>query len=215
VSHRLWFLVMETDMTGLWTLPREQRYLPILAGPLADATIASGLLVALFARQQAGWQWPGEVLQLAQALVFLLILRLVWQLFFFMRTDFYFLVAGFFRCKNLMNDTRTYVRHLWACVRGKGSVEAWAGVPAGERRVVKGYALFWIAGQGAAVAMFALVHLPVLAQYVARSFAILKAGPGGELLHFVDALVTFCVSTSTAAAGSVLWLRSLIKKRKV
>jgi len=215
VSHRLWFLVVETDMTGLWGLPREQRNLPILAGPLADATMASGILLVLSARQAMGWHWPAEVLQLAQALVFLLILRLVWQLFFFMRTDFYYLVANVSRCKNLMQDTRTYFRHLWARFRGRAPGSGWDGVPDREQRVVRRYALFWLGGRGVAVAMFALVHLPVLVQYVARSFQVVKAGPGGAPLAFADGLVVFCISISTAAAGSVLWLRSILKREKV
>ena len=212
VSHRLWFLVVETDMTGLWTVPRERRYLPILAGPLADATMASGMLLILFARQWGGWKWSGEVQQLIRALVFLLILRLVWQLFFFMRTDFYYVVSNFFGCKNLLKDTRTYARHLWARLLGRETADEWSSIPDGERRVVKRYLPFWLGGRGVAVAMFLLVHLPVLARYVVHSFEILEAGPGAEPLHFVDALVTFCVSISMAAAGSILWLRSMFRR---
>ncbi|MGD2114155.1 MAG: hypothetical protein PVG07_03820 [Acidobacteriota bacterium] len=215
VGHRLWFLVVETDMTGLWRLPRDRRYLPILAGPLADATMASSLLLLLFVREEAGWAWVEGLSQIVEALVFLLLLRLVWQLFLFMRTDVYFLVASLFKCKNLMEDTRTFVWHLWMRLRGKKPVERWTQVPLREQRVVRWYAVFWFIGRGAAVAMFALVHLPVLVQYLVHSFEILMAGPGDKPLHFVDGLITFCVSISTAAAGLVLWLRSIFGKERV
>src|SRR4029077_17034455 len=33
ISSRMWVLVAETDMTGLWSVPKNQRYLPMLAGP--------------------------------------------------------------------------------------------------------------------------------------------------------------------------------------
>ena len=39
ISHRLWYLVAETDLTGLWSVTRNQRYLPMLAGMIVDLTV--------------------------------------------------------------------------------------------------------------------------------------------------------------------------------
>jgi len=49
ISHRLWYLVAETDLTGLWSVPRNQRYLPMLAGIILDALVASLLVLSLAA----------------------------------------------------------------------------------------------------------------------------------------------------------------------
>src|SRR5205823_1988045 len=53
-GRRLWFIVAETDMTGIWLASKRQRYLAFLAGPLADVVSAAVLLVLLWA-QRHGW----------------------------------------------------------------------------------------------------------------------------------------------------------------
>src|SRR2546423_2520641 len=49
IGHRLWYLVAETDLTGLWSVSGRQRYLPLLAGVLIDAVSASTLVALVFA----------------------------------------------------------------------------------------------------------------------------------------------------------------------
>lgn len=46
ISRRLYFLALEIDLSGLWSLPRRRRYGPLLAGLAFDALVLLGLLVA-------------------------------------------------------------------------------------------------------------------------------------------------------------------------
>src|SRR3982751_5091343 len=48
ISHRLWMIVAETDLTGLWSVPKHKRYFPMIAGPLIDMVSASILILILF-----------------------------------------------------------------------------------------------------------------------------------------------------------------------
>src|SRR5579883_2522575 len=45
VGHRLYFIVFETHLTGLWSVPRKKRYLPYLAGMICDVIWCSLLIV--------------------------------------------------------------------------------------------------------------------------------------------------------------------------
>ena len=93
LGHRLWVLVAETDLSGLWALPASERYLPLVAGALLDLVSASTLVLVLFV-------WQAGILALSlpagrvlSALLYIYMLRLLWQLFFFVRTDLYYVLA--------------------------------------------------------------------------------------------------------------------------
>ncbi len=48
VSRRMYFVVLETNLDGLAVVERRQRYLPILAGLVADALAVAGLTVLAY-----------------------------------------------------------------------------------------------------------------------------------------------------------------------
>lgn len=90
ISRRLFVIVYQTDLTGLWGLPRRQRAVPIAAGMTSDAAILGVLLVAEL-------MLPADphplVPAVVRALVLLKITALVFQIEVFMRTDVYALFA--------------------------------------------------------------------------------------------------------------------------
>ncbi|HZU32523.1 MAG TPA: hypothetical protein VFB79_15505, partial [Candidatus Angelobacter sp.] len=95
LGHRLWYIVAETDLTGLWSVPKERRYLPFLAGVLVDATSGAVLIILIFCCRR-GWPplspfWTN----LVKAMIFAYAMRIVWQCFLFVRTDFYYVIANF------------------------------------------------------------------------------------------------------------------------
>jgi hypothetical protein len=116
VGHRLYYLVVETAMDGLTGVPRGRRYLPILAGMLADGLWFS--LLTLTAAATSGPAGPvGAVAGACLALAFATLLRFVWQFQFYLRTDLYALVqttlglndlhgAGWFRLRRAGNRIR-------------------------------------------------------------------------------------------------------------
>lgn len=109
ISNRLWVLVAQTDMTGIWMASRRQRLLAVLAGSLLDATV-SALLVGLLFAQRWIALFPGVVL-FCQVALFTYLIRLLWQCYFFVRTDFYYVVAMAFNCKDLMGDAEALLRN--------------------------------------------------------------------------------------------------------
>jgi putative peptide zinc metalloprotease protein len=98
ISRRLFVIVYQTDLTGLWGLPRRQRAVPIGAGMTSDAAILGLLLVAeLLLPADTHPLVPAAV----RALVLLKVTALAFQIEVFMRTDGYALFALATRSRNL------------------------------------------------------------------------------------------------------------------
>jgi hypothetical protein len=213
IGHRLWILVAETDLTGLWQVPRRRRYLPLLAGMLVDAVGLSLLLLALSAADRGWLPLAATGFRFVQAVAMVYALRLLWQAFFFVRTDLYYVYATACGCKDLMGDTRRLLSGLWARLGGRPPAAEPSHVPPREMRAVRAYAGFWLAGRLVALAVLFTVTLPVLAAYLVRIAADLAAGPAGGLAAYVESLVLALVSITFTAAGFLLWFRSWRRDR--
>jgi hypothetical protein len=215
ISSRLWVLVAETDMTGLWSVPKRQRYLPMLAGPVIDLVSAS-LIVLVLSGQHRRWiGLPPMAVELGQAMVMVYMLRLLWQCFFFVRTDFYYVIATFFGCKSLMKDTQVHIVNLtrrW--FSGKPPIDQ-SGIPAGERRVIRSYAWVWLLGRLVAFWMLFAVTLPVAGKYFQSSIKTLMSGFSGGGYAFLDALFILVFYLFPLGLGMGLWIRGMINQRRL
>lgn len=213
IGHRLWMLVVETDMTGLWALPRKKRYLPVLGGPIVDATSVAALLLLLFADHR-GWLSLGpftrEILA-GGALIYLL--GLVWQCFFFVRTDFYYVVSTLFDCKNLLGDTESYLRNLLA------KVAPWrletvdqSTIPRGEMRVIRFYSWIWLLGRILSLTVFFVVVLPLLFHYAGHIGQAITDGFAANPYHYLDAMLVAVFGLVPLLVGIWMWSRGISRR---
>jgi hypothetical protein len=209
VSHRLWFLVAETDLTGVWLASPGQRYLAFLAGPLLDATSGALLILVLWTNRQLVWLPPLAV-ELIRVFLFTYIVRLLWQCYFFLRTDFYYVFATFFRCKNLLEDTQNWLGNQLARVVTRFPIVDQSAIPARERRVIRAYSIVWLAGRALAFASLILITLPILWGY-GRELAQLFFGGSGNLYVLADAFIWTMLTLATPVGGLFLWLRQLYR----
>jgi hypothetical protein len=106
IGRRMYFITAQTDLTRLWSLPRRQRYRPLIAGITIDAAM-TGLLVIC---QAAGPQL-NEISWIRMAIV-LQLSALTAQSALFMRTDLYAILATFSGSRALWR-TKTAVLHSW------------------------------------------------------------------------------------------------------
>lgn len=213
LSHRLWILVAETDMTGVWAVSKHQRYLPFLAGPLLDA-LSAALIILMTVAATYGWiRLPSGVLRLAQAMLLIYLLRLLWQCYFFVRTDFYYVITNFFQCKNLMRDTQIFLRNQLARLVRAGQIIEQRHIPAAEMRVIRWYALVWIAGRMVAFGALIFITVPLIYNYTLIIGAALMRGYTADPYSFIDALVMGALFFIPLAAGFGLWIRSLLKQK--
>jgi putative peptide zinc metalloprotease protein len=210
IGNRLWFVVWETDITGVWALPARQRYLPILAGPLIDV-LAAAVLVLLFFSEARGWlSLSARTLEYGRALLLVYLFRVLWQGYFFLRTDFYYALANLFGCKSLMQDTRAYLRNLAVRRLGLGRPTDQGDLPPSEARMVRIYAVVWLVGRALAFALLLFVQIPLLFAYL-KLFTRTLAGGGAPVDR--PGLIAGLFFVTLLLAGLGLWVRELWPSR--
>jgi hypothetical protein len=197
VSRRLYFLVFETVLDGLVVVPRSKRYLPILAGMLADVlAIAALTVIALLVPAVAG---------VCLALAFTTVPRLAWQFYFYLRTDVYVLFTTALGCVDLDTVTRGVLRNrLNRFLRRPERLldeEVWHPR---DRRVARWYAPLHVAGYTASIAMLAVVVLPLSWRFFSAAAERIAAG-GGTARFWDSALLMTITVGQLALATALAW----------
>ncbi|MFC7307034.1 hypothetical protein ACFQVC_22750 [Streptomyces monticola] len=194
LSRRMYFLVAQTDMSGVRALPRAERYAPYLAGMTLEAGV---LLTCLLLRlADAGGGLPAT-------LAYVVTIQLLFQCALFLRTDLYFVLTNRLRAGNLADDTRQVLRAQWRRATGGPPVDLGA-IPARERRLVRWYLPFYAAGVAAALADLVLLIVPALVTMCRRAAAEL-AGP--HLLHQAEAAAFLAIVAFNLGSVTVIALR--------
>ncbi len=213
ISLRLWYIVFETDMTDLWSLPRRKRYLPMLAGILFDATLSSFFIVLLFAGRHGLLPLTPWTETLLRAAAFITMMRILWEFFLFMRTDIYYVAATFFNCKNMLNDTRVFLRNQRARLGSRVPIVDQSGIPPIERRAIRTYAVLYLAGIAWAFGSLLCVTLPFCASYAVSLTRAFRAGYSANPSDFIDAVLACCYFLIPTGAGIALWGWTLIRPK--
>lgn len=101
ISYRGVFVVAETDLSLILTLPRNRRFGPMLAGPAFDVTVLAVALGLRWAYYATAAPIGDTTARLLGALVLTTLFNLVWQCAVFLRTDLYAVLACALKCENL------------------------------------------------------------------------------------------------------------------
>jgi putative peptide zinc metalloprotease protein len=214
IGHRLWYLVAETDLTGLWTLPKKDRYMPMLAGIVVDAVSGSFLVFLLYAVDQRWLLLPMFMARLVRAMIFTYLLRIVWQCFFFIRTDLYFIIATICNCRNLLKDTEVFLRNklgrLLSFIRRVDQ----SAIPSAEFRIIRMYAFFWIAGRIAAFTVLFAITLPIAGRYIKSVAGAFSTGYSANPANFIDALLLAGYFLLPLTIGFLMWMNSLLRRER-
>jgi hypothetical protein len=186
IGRRLYFLVAETRLDSLLSVPRRQRYLPFLAGMLADLVVMSLLtLLAVLLRVSGSPAWCPA---LCVAIAFSCVLRLIWQFMFYLETDLYFLATNALHCSDLQNASRFRIRTLTARWLRRPVPETEAEWSDSDLAAARWYAPLLIAGYGFSLGSLAWVGLPTTARFWTTVFHRLTQ-PGTSTGEIVDALI--------------------------
>ncbi|MGN9913911.1 hypothetical protein ACTMTJ_40895 [Phytohabitans sp. LJ34] len=168
ISRRLYFLVAQTDMSGIRAVPRRERYAPYLAGMTFDLAV----LLACTALRMAGV--GGGV---PTVIAYIVGAQIAYQFAIFLRTDLYFVLTNWLRTGNLTQDVQAILNDRWRRSRGKARLDL-SGIPARERRIARLYLPFYVLGIAAAIANLVFYVLPVLAGLVMRAVSGLLGHDG-------------------------------------
>jgi putative peptide zinc metalloprotease protein len=215
IGNRLWVVVAETDLSGLWSVPRQRRYLPFLAGCLVDLVSASLLLLVLYAEAAGRLRlspWPH---QFVGAMVFVDFMRLLWQCYLFVRTDFYYVIATLTGCKNLLEDTAVFLRNQLARVIPRIRRTDQSAIPRREMRVIRVYSVIWLVGRLLSLGVLVLVTIPLVAFYTRSLAAAVRLGIAAHPYTFLDTLFVTAAFFIPLSLGMTLWIRSLFRLRRL
>ncbi len=208
IGNRLWMVVAETDLTGLWSLPKAKRYLPLLAGVICDAVLASLIVFYLFAPHA---QPQPLLFQIGQAFLLICLLRIAWQCFFFVRTDFYFVLTTMFSCKDLMRDAERYLRNLVSQLLGRRRPVDQSLIPVREMRFIRAFSVLWVGGRLLALNVLVTVQLPALFAYLREVTLVPKRSLSPY--EVADRIVFVALAVGPLLWGLLLWSRSHWRSR--
>jgi len=170
---RLQYLVLQTDVSGAWSLPRPARYRIYLAGVLWDLMVASLLLLAL-----AHAESPEPVAGLLRAWILVIAFGLLGEFAFYMRTDIYFVFQDLLHSRNLFHEAQRLLLHRLRKLFPKSSErpDPLEGFTHSGRRKVILYAGLLIAGTTLSLGRYLLIGIPILIELVTQAAEELVSG---------------------------------------
>jgi putative peptide zinc metalloprotease protein len=153
LGHRLFFIVLETDMSRVWTLPPDRRYRLYLAGLAFDAVVLfAALLVQLVV--------TGDALAagIAKMAAFSTFIRILYQCCVYMKTDLYYVIENHSGSYNLMENGQNYLRRWLPFLPEVKTSKEFAG----EEKWVRPYAFFYLVGIMITIAVLGFYNLPLI-----------------------------------------------------
>jgi hypothetical protein len=210
IGRRLWFVVIEATMDGLVTVPRRRRYLPILAGMLADLLLVAGfVLIAAALRRPDGTQPMAGTLCLGIA--FSTLLRLAWQLYFYLRTDLYYLAVTAFGCIDLHESAIILLRNRFhRLTRRPDRTTDESVIHPRDLGPARWYAWLVAGGYGFSFFLLATVALPTFAHTVRLAVDRLAAPTAAARL---DAITFIGLNLSQFGLLGYVVLRDRLRNR--
>jgi hypothetical protein len=206
VSRRMYFLVFESRLNGLLTLPRRRRYPTFLAGMLADVVAVAVLTLVAAWIGPTGDGWVATTARLALALAYLTLLRLIWQFFLCLRTDLYYLAGTALGCHDLHGATMALLRNTALRLVGRAGshidMNQWGDR---DRAVARWYAPAAAAGFGLLITVGVAALLPVGLEFLRRSYDGLRVGALG--MPFWDSALSLLLSLFPMVAAAVIAVR--------
>ena len=189
LGRRLYYLVAETRLDSLLSVPRRRRYLPFLAGMLADAVLGSAL--TLLAAALRGHGIPRWVPAFFVAVAFTCVLRIIWQFLFYLETDLYQVAATALRCTDLQNASRFYLRARVRRLLHRSPPRADAEWSDRDQAMARWYAPLLVAGYGFSLGILAWTGIPTFVHFAAQIIDRFRGtpGPAGGLLDAVSVLM--------------------------
>jgi hypothetical protein len=211
ISNRFYVLVFETRLNGLWSLPRRSRYLPLLAGMVADLILFSLLVVLARLTNPHGLPHaiPGAFFQ---AMAVSTLLRLAWQFYFYLRTDLYEVFVTALRCVDLHQTTKELLDNRIHRLRRRPPPHDEERWHPRDRQVARWYVYLFGFGYLLSLVMLAWFLIPAMVR-VLSGIATRLSTDAEFSAQFVDASLAFILNVMPLVIVAVLVLRRMRARR--
>ncbi len=214
-GRRLYFLVFETSLTGLWSVPRRSRYLPFLAGMLADTIWFSLLTIIAGATMTSDGRFS-PIAGICAAFAFATILRFQWQFYFYLRTDLYYVFTNIFSCVDLQQTTQRYLlNRIWRVLGRTEKMDDETQWNPRDRQVAPWYAPFYVLGCLLSISVSLFVAVPITIQFLFGTFAHLFGGSAISPSLFWDSFIFLMLNVLQLIVVAVVFLRERKQQAQV
>jgi putative peptide zinc metalloprotease protein len=198
IGHRLFLVVLETDLSSAWKLSSKDRNRLYFAGLCFDTLVLFIALVGQFSN--TSFIFHGVL----RFIVLDTFIRVSYQLFVYMKTDLYYVIENSTGCYNLMENTQEFLK---GCFKLQTKVSATGeAVFDSERKTVHWYSIFYLAGVTLTIFLYLFFYIPQLILALKRILPGLQASTA-SLTFWDSALFVFQI-----LIGAVLLVYSWIKK---
>jgi hypothetical protein len=211
IGYRLQYLVFETVMDGLVTVPRRKRWVPMLAGLGADLVVMALLTLAAAALREPDGSLP-LLARLCLALSFGALLRVAWQFFFYLRTDLYYLLSLVLGTVDLHGSASVLLRHRLRRLTGRPGLDRqWAQRHPTDRRAARWYSWVMVVGYAVTLATLVFAIVPAGVHFFVEAVAELDGRHGTA--NLIDSAVVLALSVAELAFVGYLAVRTRRRAR--
>ncbi|EIT86179.1 hypothetical protein A374_06256 [Fictibacillus macauensis ZFHKF-1] len=205
LGHRLVFPVVETDMSNIVLLPHNKRYRALLAGMAWDGALF-GIGVVFLLLNTIGIEMNIVLLNIIKLINLHCVLAIAFQFMFYLETDMYYVFTTYFKCNNLLHNTRLYIRKLTKRISKEQTIEL-QNIDQYEKKIMQKYVWFYLLGVIWAIGIFIIVSIPALLKFL--SIAIMKALHSNILsIAFWDALIFIAISSIPTGILIYSWIKT-------
>ncbi|MBU7047448.1 MAG: hypothetical protein HXS54_13525 [Theionarchaea archaeon] len=208
LSNRLVFIVAQTNLGNIWTIPRKKRYIVYMAGMAWDTVLLFVMLMLLLLTDYNMIGLPPLGYAFVKSMVFAGVWALIWQFRFNMQTDIYYVVANFFKCTNLLPDAQGNIKNFLSRFIKRIKKTDFSNTQESEMRAVNWYTLLYFVGTSVTIATFFLRSLPLFIVQIQRAVDGITTGFTANSELFTDGAVLICVASFNWSLWGYLVLRT-------
>ncbi len=203
LGHRLFLIVLETDMSGVWSLPPRKRYRLYLAGMYTDvAVMFLAIITQLFFVEHF------FVVGIAKIVALSTFIRIIYQFCVYMKTDMYYVLENWSGCYNLMESGQKLLKQWFPFLPIGEKSSSFEG----EDRFIRPYALFYLIGVLLTIVITVFYNLPLI---IHAGILVL---PGfiepASSIHFWDATVFSLQFVLMFGLLAYSWSKKYLEKEK-
>jgi hypothetical protein len=198
IGHRLFFVVLETDMSSVWKLDSKDRNKLYCAGLCFDTVMLFIALIGQLAFPKTQLLFHG----ILRMIVLDTFIRVVYQLCIYMKTDLYYVFENCTGCYNLMENAQQLFKRRFKISADDDIFES-------ERKTVFKYAIFYIMGVMITILLYIAFYIPQLL------YSFKKILPGFQNPISSLAFWDSTVFTAQVLIGFMLLVHSWMKKYRI
>ena len=208
LSNRLLFIVAQTNLGNIWTIPRRKRYTVYFAGMAWDIVLLFTMLVLLLLTDRSILALSPLQYAFVKSMVFVGVWGIIWQFRFNMQTDIYYAVANYFKCKSLLPDAQANIKNFLSRFITQIKRTDFSNTPESEMRAVRWYTLLYFVGTSVTIGSYFLRSFPIFLLQIKRALDGFTTGYANNPELFTDGLVLICVASFNWGLWGYLILRT-------